>query len=296
MKRKFLTGLGAVLLLFLILAGGFFYLLTARVHGQYFNSNGVRIHYTVDGEGPPLVLIHGLAANADINWRRPGIVSDLAQDFQVIAFDLRGHGLSGTPHDPEQYGVKLMHDVPRLLDHLGIESAHMAGYSLGGFILLKLMAEHPERVRSAALCAAGWKDPTDNKDILSPYKSLEDQWDRVPEEFAAVLPLPYQFGIVDWIRDYVGDQLGDVKALKACREKMGELAVSAGAVRNIDIPTICFIGTDDGLRPYAYALDKRMPGLELVELEGANHITTALRPRFQQGLQAFFLQHAEQAK
>jgi pimeloyl-ACP methyl ester carboxylesterase len=171
MRRK--LGLGCLGGVVVVLAGlgTLAYLLFVRVPGEYFDSNGVRIHYTVEGAGEPLILIHGLAANADLNWRRAGINALLRKDFQVIAFDCRGHGLSDKPHEKEQYGPEMVHDVTRLMDHLKIEKAHVAGYSMGGFIALELAMRYPERVRSVALCASGWKDPNGGGDFSSAYRA-----------------------------------------------------------------------------------------------------------------------------
>lgn len=79
-------------------AAAVFYRITHRVEGRCFDSNGVCLRYTVEGEGESVVLLHGFAVNADINWRLPGITQALAKEFRVIAMDLRGPGLSGKPH------------------------------------------------------------------------------------------------------------------------------------------------------------------------------------------------------
>src|SRR5579883_1762190 len=97
---------------------------------QSFDSNGVKIHYTVEGKGEPVLLIHGFAANADFNWRQPGVIKALAENYKVIALDNRGHGQSGKPHDIAKYGEEMAEDAVRLLDHLGIKKAHIVGYSM----------------------------------------------------------------------------------------------------------------------------------------------------------------------
>src|SRR5438132_790893 len=109
---------------------------------QFFNTNGVKIHYIVRGKGEPVVLIHGFTADIDRNWRTgfappgadnnrgaPRIIESLSKNYQVIALDNRGHGKSGKPHDPKQYGMEMVEDVVRLLDHLQIKKAHVVGYS-----------------------------------------------------------------------------------------------------------------------------------------------------------------------
>src|SRR5215831_9348436 len=115
----------------LILAG------TARLHAEEFDSAGVKIHYTVVGKGDPVILIHGLYSSAAMNWGLPGITAELAKHFRVIALDCRGHGQSGKPEAEGSYGTNMVEDVVRLMDHLHIAKAQVAGYSMGGMIAMK---------------------------------------------------------------------------------------------------------------------------------------------------------------
>jgi pimeloyl-ACP methyl ester carboxylesterase len=71
---------------------------------RFFESQGVRLAYSVQGQGEPVLLIHGFSSNRRMNWELPGISQALARDYQVIALDNRGHGQSDKPHDPRQYG------------------------------------------------------------------------------------------------------------------------------------------------------------------------------------------------
>src|SRR6266545_4770733 len=122
----------------------------------YFDSAGVRLHYIVEGKGEPVVLIHGYGGSIDAGWTDAGIVKGLSDRYQVIAFDMRGHGRSDKPRTPEAYGLPMVEDVIRLMDRLKIERAHIVGYSMGGRIAITLLADHPERVRTAAIGGAGW--------------------------------------------------------------------------------------------------------------------------------------------
>jgi pimeloyl-ACP methyl ester carboxylesterase len=124
-----------------------------------FDSNGVEIRYTVQGEGPPVVLVHGFTASIETNWAAPGIIAALTPDFKVVAIDARGHGKSGKPHQPEAYGPRMAEDVIRLMDHLGILKARLAGYSMGGGIALQLETTVPDRFDAVVLGGAGWRRP-----------------------------------------------------------------------------------------------------------------------------------------
>ena len=86
---------------------------------RFFDSGGVKIHYIVEGQGEPVVLIHGFTADIDKNWRTgfaigsdsiqpgPRIIEALAKNYRVIALDNRGHGKSDKPRDPKQYGIEM---------------------------------------------------------------------------------------------------------------------------------------------------------------------------------------------
>src|SRR5580658_7526298 len=90
---------------------------TAFAADYTFDSAGVKIHYIVEGQGEPVILIHGYAASAITNWGTPGVIKKLAENYQVIALDNRGHGQSEKPHDAAAYGPVMFEDVLRLMDH-----------------------------------------------------------------------------------------------------------------------------------------------------------------------------------
>ncbi len=297
MKKKIFVTLALVLALGAAGGGAFLWLLLHRTPGEFFDSNGVPIYYTVEGQGEPVILIHGIGANADLNWRRPGVTGMLARDFQVIAFDLRGHGRSGQPTDPGQYGVEMVEDAVRLMDHLHIDKAHVAGYSLGGFIALKLVTTHPERIRSAAICAAGWSDAGDISALPSPYSKPVPQGKTKdkPQEIAgaSVLPLPAatQKSVFNRIRSWVADRIVNKAALKALKKSYEALRVPEEKLKDNKVPSICLIGREDGFYYLAGDLRDRMANLEYVCIEGANHFTAPFHGAFKSSLHDFFLRH-----
>src|SRR4051794_26647861 len=123
---------------------------------ETFDSNGVKINYSVKGKGEPVILIHGWLSSGWINWDLPGTTDLLAKDFQVIRIDMPGHGRSDRPTKDEAYGPELVEHVIRLMDHLKIKKAHIVGYSMGGIITAKLLAKHPDRALSGTLGGMGW--------------------------------------------------------------------------------------------------------------------------------------------
>jgi 3-oxoadipate enol-lactonase len=115
--------------------------------------NGIELAYAVEGSGPPLVLIHGLACGRRM-WLHQQ--RELRSSFTVITYDQRGHGRSGAPQAVAEYSAgHLTRDLIGLLDHLGIESCHLVGFSLGGGPALGLAASRPQRVRSLTLADVG---------------------------------------------------------------------------------------------------------------------------------------------
>ncbi len=122
-----------------------------------FKNGDVEIAYLDEGEGEPIVLVHGFASTKEVNWVNPGWVRTLTgAGRRVIALDNRGHGQSSKLYDPAEYhSSKMADDVRALLDHLKIERADVMGYSMGARIAAFLTINHPERVRSIVLGGLG---------------------------------------------------------------------------------------------------------------------------------------------
>jgi hypothetical protein len=132
----------------------------------------VKLCYFDVGAGEPVVMLHGFTINSQINWELSGIVPKLRNDFRVIALDVRGHGGSEKPHDPNKYGAEMIEDVVRLLDHLD-PRAHIVGYSM------ELHHEPPagdasQRFITATLGGAGW-GRVEQTDFLD---DLAESWRR----------------------------------------------------------------------------------------------------------------------
>ena len=128
---------------------------------KYFDGNGVRLRYVEAGRGEPVILVHGFTESLEAaGWVSPGAIFDvLSRDFHVVAFDTRGHGKSDKPHDVGRYGAEMVEDVARLLDHLGIRAAHLVGYSMGGYLVAKFAAKHPDRVLTATFGGSSAMSP-----------------------------------------------------------------------------------------------------------------------------------------
>src|SRR3979490_3395708 len=122
-----------------------------------FHNGAVEIADLDEGEGDPIVLVHGFASTKNVNWVYPAWVSELRKNGRrVIALDNRGHGDSAKLYDPPQYHIPVMAgDVAALMDHLKIERADIMGYSLGARMTAWLARYQPQRLRSAILGGIG---------------------------------------------------------------------------------------------------------------------------------------------
>ena len=122
-----------------------------------FKNGDVEIAYLDEGEGEPIVLVHGFASTKEVNWVQPGWVGTLNRaGRRTVALDNRGHGASSKLYDPAAYhSAAMADDVRALLDHLKIERADIMGYSMGARITAFLAVKHAERVRSAILGGLG---------------------------------------------------------------------------------------------------------------------------------------------
>jgi len=266
-----------------------------KADDRYFDSDGVKIHYVVEGDGEPVLLIHGFAANIQAQWGLPGVIKDLAKDYQVIAIDNRGHGRSDKPHDPAQYGIQMVEDAVRLLDHMSIDKAHVVGYSMGGFITNKLLATHPERLHTATLGGAGWAQADDQR--LSFLKTLADSLDAgkgigplILELTPANRPKPTdeQIAGINQMLMLTNDQ----KALAAVIRGMSGLAVPEEKLKQNKVPTLSLIGEIDPLKAGVDELEKYMANLKVVVIDGADHMTAFTNPLFKSALRDFLTAHS----
>jgi pimeloyl-ACP methyl ester carboxylesterase len=115
----------------------------------YANTNGIRTYYEEEGSGAPLVLIHGYSGDLTM-WLR--LRPELAPHYRLICYDLRGHGRTDTPEDPELYSMAAYADDLRdLLTELGLKSAHLVGASMGGMVALEFAYRCPEMIRGLVL-------------------------------------------------------------------------------------------------------------------------------------------------
>ena len=227
-----------------------------------FRNGEVEIAYLDEGEGDPIVLVHGFASTKEVNWVQPGWVATLTGDGRrVIALDNRGHGASGKLYDPSAYHSAIMaEDVRALLDHLKIERADIMGYSMGARITAFLAVKHPERVRSAIFGGLGIR--------------LVDGVG-LPESIADALEAPS----LDEVRDPTGrvfrifaDQTkSDLRAMAACIRGSRQ-TLSRMDVASIHMPVLVAVGTKDQVAGNAQELAALIPGARALDIPDRDHM------------------------
>jgi pimeloyl-ACP methyl ester carboxylesterase len=227
-----------------------------------FHNGAVEIAYLDEGEGDPIVLVHGFASSKCVNWVYPTWVSDLRKDGRrVIALDNRGHGESEKLYDPAQYSIPAMAgDALALMDHLDIARADIMGYSLGARIAAWLGLKQPVRLRSAILGGIGIAmieggGPGENVAKALEAPTLEDVTDPVGRTFRA----------------FADQTRSDRLALAAClRGSRGLMTREEAAA--IAVPVLIAVGTADEVAGSAEALGKIIPGSEVLDIPNRDHM------------------------
>jgi pimeloyl-ACP methyl ester carboxylesterase len=264
---------------------------------KYFDSQGVKLRFFVEGAGQPVLLIHGLGGSTHLQWGAPGVIDTLAKSYRVIAFDNRGHGRSGKPHDPDQYGEEMMRDAVRLLDHLEIAKAHIVGYSMGAVITDKLLAEHPERFLTATLGGIGWVKPNDDRArFLTDLAESLEQDKGIGPLLVTLTPEGRPKPTDDELRMRVANKLfglvNDQKALAAAARAMNQLAVTEQQLKENRVPTLALIGSTDPLKVTVDEMAAVMSNLTVTVIEDADHFTAFKRPEFVRELKGFLDAHS----
>lgn len=253
---------------------------------SFVTPDSVRIRYLSHGSGAPLVLIHGFALSAEINWVGPGALDSLAARYHVIVPDLRGHGGSDKPHATAAYGTRWVHDVAALLDHLGVRRAHVAGYSLGATIALHFAATYPERVRSAVLGGGGWQPPgTPPPPFLGAWLEGLDRVARDGGSVTDALWRPDMAAIPPPLRAAL--DRNDAAALAAALRSVAALGLSEEQVRAIRAPLHAVVGEHDPVAAAVAALRDVLPAVTVTVIPGADHGAAMADPRLATAIRAF---------
>ncbi|HEX2840083.1 alpha/beta fold hydrolase [Hyphomicrobium sp.] len=250
-----------------------------------FNSDGVTLAYMDEpGSRPdaePVLLIHGFASNTGTNWVDTGWVSELlSAGYRVIAFDNRGHGQSEKLYRLEDYGAPLMaEDARRLLDHLGIQTAHVIGYSMGARIAAFLALAHPERVASLVFGGLGINMVRGMAGTGPIAHALEaPSVDDVKSQAARTF------------RVFAEQTKSDLKALAACI-RSARAPITAAAVATLSAPVLVAVGENDVVGGPAADLAALIPGAEAFMIVGREHMKAVGDRTFKAAALSFLDRH-----
>jgi pimeloyl-ACP methyl ester carboxylesterase len=247
----------------------------APADDKFFDSKGVKIRYVDVGRGEPVVLIHGFSSSIEANWGQTRVIDALARDYRVVAFDVRGHGKSDKPHDPASYGLNVVEDVTRLMDHLHLAKAHIVGYSMGGAIAGKFIVLHPERAISAVFGGSAprvnWPAQAE-KDARELAESLEQGHGMRPLILRLAPPnepKPSDETIEQQSRAILGRN--DPLALAAVQRGNKDQAVTIFEVRALKMPLLAVVGSADPIKAAVDTLKTFKSDLNVVVIDGATH-------------------------
>ena len=227
-----------------------------------FHNGDVEIAFLDQGDGEPIVLVHGFASNKQVNWINTGWISTLMRaGLRVIALDNRGHGQSAKLYDPAAYhSATMAQDVRALLDHLKIERADVMGYSMGARIGAYLAVEHSARVRALILGGLG----------IHLVEGVD-----LPESIADALEAPSLDDVTDptgrTFRAFAEQTKSDLKALAACIRGSRQ-TLSREQVAGIAVPVLVAVGTKDDVAGSGPELAALIPGAQALDIPDRDHM------------------------
>jgi pimeloyl-ACP methyl ester carboxylesterase len=242
-----------------------------------FRHDGVEIAFLDEGEGEPIVLVHGFASTAQVNWVYPGWVATLTgAGRRVIALDNRGHGASTKLYDPAAYhSATMAEDVRALIDHLDLARADVMGYSMGARITAFFALANPTRLRRAVLGGLGIR--------------LVDGVG-LPESIAEALEAPSLADVRDpmgrTFRAFAEQTRSDLKALAACIRGSRQ-TLSRDQVAAIRAPVLVAVGSKDEVAGSAQELAALLPAGRALDIAGRDHMLAVGDKSFKQSVLSF---------
>ena len=247
-------------------------------------SDGVKLAFERTGNGAPVVLVHGFGSSRHQNWKSTGWYGSLTEaGFGVLAMDCRGHGESDKPHDEAFYGhARMALDVATVMDAAGLAAASLIGYSMGGFIGLRLAAASPERVSRLALGGVG--------EFYLRGPRIADEGSR--SRLAEALLVADKNSITDkrgrMFRDFADQPGKDRFALAACMRAMSPqlpMEILAG----IGQPVLVVCGELDDVAGAPGPLAAAFPQGEAVTIPGRDHMSAVGERKTRQAVVEFLL-------
>ena len=243
---------------------------------MFVKANGIQIHYEISGkkDAPVVVLSHSLASSL-LMWNAQ--MGSLEPHFQVLRYDIRGHGGSDSPKGA--YTLEMLgDDVVGMLDALNIDKVHFVGLSMGGMIGQSLALNHARCLQSLVLCNAGAVIPEEAQPVwqerinTAREKGIKALLEPTMERWFTPSFLRENSGMLALIRkEFLGTPVeGYIGCVEAIR-RLNHL----GRLPEISIPTLIMVGEDDPGTPVAAseAMHKRITNSRLVVLPSCRHLS-----------------------
>ena len=233
---------------------------------QHFSNDGFDFAFVdrapAAGDAEPVLLIHGFASSAQVNWVSPGWMKTLNDaGYRAMAFDNRGHGASSKSYEPADYTPqKMAGDAAALLDHLNIPRAHVMGYSMGARIAAFLALAEPAMVATLVFGGLG----------IGMVEGVGD-WDPIAEALLDPDPSKITHPRGKTFRAFADQTRSDRRALAACISTSRTL-ISEDAIARIAQPTLIAVGTNDDIAGSPEALAGLMPNAQAFAIEGRDHM------------------------
>jgi pimeloyl-ACP methyl ester carboxylesterase len=229
----------------------------------YTTNHGTRIHFEVEGQGPPLVIHHGFT-DSMATWYELGYVEMLKQDYRLILVDARGHGDSEKPHDPDAYDTTVMvSDVVAVLDAAHAPRAHFLGYSMGGGIAFGMAKYARERLLSLLIGGSHpYKRPPELYDQL--LSALQRGTEAILEHWDAQVPPTLRERLLR----------NDIKACMALTRKRRESPSFEEVLPTMTMPCLLYAGDADKVYAAVKQCSVLIPRATFVSFPGLNHVAT----------------------
>ena len=238
--------------------------------------DGVELAWHEVGEGRPVILMHGLFSDAQMNWIKFGHADRIASEgFRVIMPDLRAHGASGKPHDPAKYPPDiLVQDLKGLIAHLDLEEFDLGGFSLGARTTIDAVGSGV-RPRRAILAGTGL-------DVLI-------NWERRCRFFLEAIERfdEARRGDPHWLSiQFMRTMKIDLVAAKLLLQGLGDHPSPEQALAAFTMPTLVVCGSEDDENGSARDLAAKLPNATYVEIPGT-HMSSVTKPELGDAIATF---------
>lgn len=242
-----------------------------------FTHDGFELAFIDEGQGDPILLIHGFGSTHAVNWISPGWVKTLTDaGYRVVALDNRGHGQSTKSHDPADYTPeKMAADAAAFLDHLELNRAHVMGYSMGARIAAFLARGYPDRVASLVFGGLG----------IGMVKGV-GEWDIIADALLTTDPESITHERGRMFRAFADQTKSDREALAACIQTSRKL-LTPDEMAAISQPALVAVGTRDDIAGEPEPLAAMLPHGEALAIEGRDHMLSVGDRRFKARVLAF---------